>query len=802
MSDPPPTPPGWPGIEPRWTSSAKNGIGTAVQRASRVWFTLSHGILNEVYYPRLDQACLRDLGLIVTDGQSFFSEEKRDAASETRWLAPGVPAFHLVNTCRHGRYRIEKTVVTDPARDVVLQEIAFTPLTGAMGDYHVYVLLAPHLANGGRGNTAWVGDYKGVPMLFASRGGVALAVAASPDWMRGSAGFVGVSDGWQDLVARKRLSAIYPRAENGNVALTGEVDLTGGGRFVVALAFGSSATEAGQRARASLLAGFDTARDGYVGAWHDWQQRFAAAAGLGADGDAVARTSAAVLRCHESKRIPGALIASLSIPWGDAKTDDDLGGYHLVWPRDLVEAAGGLLAAGAQHEPMRVLEYLRVTQSADGSWPQNMWVDGDPYWHGVQLDETAFPILLLDLIVRERHVTPDEVATFWPMVRRAAAFIARTGPATEQDRWEEDAGFAPSTVAVEIAALLVAADMADAQGEPSVGTYLRETADAWNDAIESWMYVQGTDLAAAAGVDGYYVRIAPPETADASSPAFGFVPIKNRPWAQANVAACDIISPDALAFVRFGLRAADDRRIVNTIRAVDAHLKVDFPFGPLWRRYTDDGYGEHEDGSPFDGVGIGRPWPLLAGERGHYEIAAGHLDEATKLLQALEACAGDRGLIPEQMWDGADVPSRELVFGQPSGSAMPLVWAHAEYLKLHRSIRDGRVFDCPLQTRQRYVVEQTTSAFGCWRFDRRIRTLAQGRTLRVETIVPARVHWSTDGWQTAADVEARDTDLGVWVADLSTTALGIGAVVTFTFYWPEAGRWEGADFTVVVGPRA
>ncbi|HVZ19685.1 MAG TPA: hypothetical protein VG871_01410, partial [Vicinamibacterales bacterium] len=143
MSDPPPTPPGWPGIEPRWTSSAKNGIGTAVQRASRVWFTLSHGILNEVYYPRLDQACLRDLGLIVTDGQSFFSEEKRDAASETRWLAPGVPAFHLVNTCRHGRYRIEKTVVTDPARDVVLQEIAFTPLTGAMGDYHVYVLLAP-----------------------------------------------------------------------------------------------------------------------------------------------------------------------------------------------------------------------------------------------------------------------------------------------------------------------------------------------------------------------------------------------------------------------------------------------------------------------------------------------------------------------------------------------------------------------------------------------------------------------------------------------------------------------------------
>jgi glucoamylase len=800
VPDPTPSPPGWPGIEPRWTSSAKNGIGTAIQRESRVWFTLSHGILNEVYYPRLDQACLRDLGLIVTDGQDFFSEEKRDATNETRWLAPGVPAFQLVNTCRHGRYRIEKTVVSDPTSDVVLQQVTFTPLVGTMSDYHLYVLLAPHLANGGRGNTAWVGEYKGVPMLFASRGGTALAVAASPDWRQGSAGYVGTSDGWQDLVAHKRLATVYPRAENGNVALTGEVALPADGRVVVALAFGNTAMEAGQRARASLLAGFDTARDGYVGAWRDWQQRVAAAADLD-DGDTVARASAAVLRCHESKRIPGALIASLSIPWGDAKTDDDLGGYHLVWPRDLVESAGGLLAAGVRHEPMRVLEYLRVTQSADGSWPQNMWVDGAPYWHGIQLDETAFPILLLDLVMRERLATPDAIAGFWPMVRRAAAFIVRTGPATEQDRWEEDAGFAPSTVAVEIAALLVAADLADAHGEPAAAAYLRETADAWNDAIESRMYVQGTDLAAAAGVDGYYVRIAPPETADASSPAFGFVPIKNRPWAQSSRRAADIISPDALALVRFGLRAADDRRIVNTLRALDAHLKVDFPFGPLWRRYTGDGYGEHDDGSPFDGIGIGRPWPLLAGERGHYEVAAGHLDDARRLLGTMEACAGDRGLIPEQIWDGADVPARELVFGQPSGSAMPLVWAHAEYLKLRRSIRDGRVFDCPAQTRQRYLVEQATTTLGCWRFDRRIRTLAQGRTLRLETLVPARVHWSADAWQTAGDVEARDTGLGVWTADLPTTALRIGAIVVFTFYWPKAGRWEGTDFSVVVGPR-
>src|SRR5919199_1851595 len=106
--------PGWLGIPPRWTSSAKNGVGTSLRPSSRVWFTLSHGILNEVYYPRVDQACTRDLGLIVTDGRDFFSEEKRDAASVVHQLEEGVPAYCLVNTCREGRYRIEKVVIADP----------------------------------------------------------------------------------------------------------------------------------------------------------------------------------------------------------------------------------------------------------------------------------------------------------------------------------------------------------------------------------------------------------------------------------------------------------------------------------------------------------------------------------------------------------------------------------------------------------------------------------------------------------------------------------------------------------------
>jgi len=790
--------PGWPGIPPRWTSSAKTGVGTALNPSSRIWFTLSHGILNEIYYPRLDRACLRDLGLIVTGPGNFVSEEKRDAPSVTAWHAPGVPAFRLTNTCREGRYRIEKEVLTDPHRETVLQHIGFTPLVGALEDYRLYVLVAPHLSNRGAGNTAWVGDYKGITMLFAQRAGNALALACAPELASGSAGFVGVSDGWQQLMAHRALPVEYERAENGNVALTGVVNPAADGTFVIALAFGNTAVEAGHRARTSLLASFETARASYVAEWQGWQKRLTPSVADGLTDGRLARISAAVLRCHEEKHMPGALIASLSIPWGSTKGDEDLGGYHLVWPRDLVEAAGGLLAIGERDSALRVLDYLQSVQEADGSWAQNMWVDGEPYWHGVQLDETAFPILLLDLLRRDRPLPDNRVHGFWSMIRRAASFIVRNGPVTAQDRWEEDAGLAPFTVAVQIAALLVTADLAERIGEPAIGRYLRETADAWNDLIDDCLYVRGTQLARTIGVDGYYVRIAPPETADAASPAGGFVPIKNRPAVDTNMPAIEIVSPDALALVRFGLRAPDDPRIVNTVRVLDALLKFETQHGPVWRRYNDDGYGEHDDGSAFDGTGVGRPWPLLTGERAHYELAAGRSDEARRLLATLEACASDGGMLPEQIWDGTDIPERELFRGRPSGSAMPLVWAHAEHLKLRRSLRDGKVYDLPPQTWERYVVEHARSSIALWRFNHRIRTMAPGGTLRIQTLAPCVVHWSANGWRTIEDTASKASGLDDYYTDLPTTGLVVGDTVLFTFRWPEVDRWEGADFRIDV----
>ena len=258
------------------------------------------------------------------------------------------------------------------------------------------------------------------------------------------------------------------------------------------------------------------------------------------------------------------------------------------------------------------------------------------------------------------------------------------------------------------------------------------------------------------------------------------------------------MSPDALALVRFGLRAADDPRTLDTAKIIDGLLKVETPSGPTWHRYNDDGYGEHEDGAPFDGKGIGRGWPLLTGERGHYELLAGRVDQAKRLLAAMEAFANQGGLISEQVWDSPDLPEHGLQRGRPSGSAMPLVWAHAEYLKLQRSLRNGRVFDLPPQTVQRYLKEKTVSPRLTWRFNHKLRSLPPGKILRVESMTPAVIHWTADDWKTCADVKTHDVGLGIHLADLPTRSLPAGEQIKFTFYWPAAGHWEGKDFVVRV----
>jgi glucoamylase len=444
-----------------------------------------------------------------------------------------------------------------------------------------------------------------------------------------------------------------------------------------------------------------------------------------------------------------------------------------------------------------VLDYLAVTQEADGHWSQNSWLDGRPYWSGIQIDETAFPILLYDMLLRAGAIEPADRQRYTAMILAAAGYIVCNGPATQQDRWEEDSGYSAFTIAVEIAALLAAADAMRAAGRDSIARYLTETADGWNEQIDDWAYAKDTEISRRLGIDGYYMRIGF-SSGDANARSHGLIPIKNRSDGNAALEAGLLISPDALALVRFGLRAADDPRILNTVKAIDSLLRRELPAGSYWYRYNDDGYGEHADGAPFDGAGIGRLWPLLTGERAHYELAAGRPQEARRLLAALEAAAGPGGLLPEQIWDSDDVSARELFLGRPSGSAMPLVWAHAEHIKLLRSLRDNAVFDTPPQTLDRYVKNTPPPAPIVWRSTARVDRVAPGRVLRLECPDQARIRWSTDGWKTISDSDTIATGLGLYVFDLPAERLTDGTIVRFTMFWPGQNRWEGTDFQVEI----
>ncbi len=799
--------PGAPGALPTWSSSEKDAVGTS-HFSSRVWFTVGHGILNEVYWPRVDRPQIRDLGFIVADDNGFWSEVKRDAARDVQCLEPGIPA--VIATHRHPRYTFTLRICADDHADVIHVEARLDdPRDLADPDraahpLRLYPLLAPHLGFSGLHNRAWTGMYKGRAMLFARTDASCLALASDPGPARQGVGYVGTSDGWQDFAANGRMTWTYGATDAGNVAGMTELNLANGVAHL-ALGFGSRPEEAGLEACAALAGHFENAWDEYVGNWRGFLRTVTSPpANVPGEDRALYLTSAAVLRAHADRTVPGAIVASLSIPWGN--TRNDLGGYHLVWSRDLVESAGALVALGASRTARRTLAYLVATQEPDGSWVQNQWVDGVAYWSGVQLDEAAYPILLAGALRRgggaemhgmsgsgavafEHLLTEDSLER---MIASAARFIARTGPATQQDRWEENGGLTPSTLAPVVAALVVAADHS---AEPAA-TYLRELADDWNASIEEWTYVRGSRLSRGHGVDGHYVRIASPDVL-AGAPVSSPVAVRNRPPDASVVPADEMVGTDFLALVRFGLRRADDPRILATLAVTDAVLRTETPSGPVWHRYSGDGYGEHPDGSAFDGTGIGRGWPLLVGERGHYELEAGR--DARPYLAAMRAMGSAAGMLPEQVWDAAPIAERGLAPGRPSGSAMPLAWAHAEYVKLVRSIALGHAIDRPAAAWHRWHGKAPAATRATWRFTAQRPTMVAGRVLRIEVLAPARVRWSADGWRTWADTDARDTGVGIWIVDVpGSDLLGPGAAVDFTAWWPGAERWEGRDFRVGV----
>ena len=519
----------------------------------------------------------------------------------------------------------------------------------------------------------------------------------------------------------------------------------------------------------------------YVRGWQDWQKALSLPKPAGGKAPAAISTGSArpCLQTHGDAERPGRDRRQPLDPLGQSRAatwpeSTGTGGYHLVWPRDLVESPAGCWPPAPGPTALRVLAYLRATQMPDGHWPQNMWASSaSRLGRASSSARPLFPILLLDLLAPRGALPPTTSPRYWPMVRRAVAYIVRNGPSTQQDRWENRARLyavyprdcdrrAPDRRR---------AGRCQRRGQ-HVGAYLCETADAWNTAIESWLYVTDTDLARRLGVEGYYARSIPPEQDEGAAPRRRRVKLKETPTAKGGFLVTEVVSPDALALVRFGLRRPDDPRIVATVKVIDAVLKVETPGGPAWRRYNGDGYGETPDGSPF-GPGPGwRRRPGVAAADGR----AGALRAGRRASRrGRSACCtpwsrsrATGGMIPEQVWDSDDIPERGLFLGRPSGSAMPLAWAHAEYLKLRRSIQAGRVFDMPPQTAERYLAEKVVSNRAIWRFDHQRSEVLAGDILRVEARAPALIRWSQDGWKTAHEYTTTDTGLGIHVADLPT----------------------------------
>ena len=775
--------PGNPGIAPTWCSSAKEIVGCSLG-PSRLWFTIGGGIVNEVFYPRVDIPQIRDLGFIVADDQGFWVEVKRMGNHKLVWAAQGVPALEIVH--QHARFTLRLRIAPDRHRDVLLVDIK---LEGEPG-LRPYALLTPHLGGSGYDNQAEVCSYRNRRVLWAEQGPFGLALAAVDNrqqdaWDRASAGYVGASDGWQDFSQHGRMEWQYSRAGPGNVALMGKLPR----QATLALGFAGSKESAATLAVSALLRPFAEPWQQLLDGWSVWHTRCEAQRKFQDDIPEALReqffTSAMVLRVHQDKIYPGAMVASLSVPWGN--TRDERGGYHLVWPRDLVESAGALLALGADDEARDILRYLITTQHADGHWYQNQWLGGKPYWEGVQLDEVAFPVLLAARLAKRGALQGIEVAD---MIRRAVGFIARTGPISQQDRWEEDTGINTFTLSVCIAALVEGAEWL----QDGAREFILDLADYWNAHIEEWTAVYDTDLARRIGVHGYYIRNAPSERDINPRALLDVLPVKNRANAQ-SLTAAEQVGIDFLQLVRFGLRRADDPLIVDSLRVVDELLKVDTPGGPSWHRYNGDGYGEHDDGAPFDGVGQGRVWPLLTGERGHYELAAGK--DPLPYLQAMVAMSGVGGMLPEQVWDSAPIPEKYLFPGRPSGSAMPLVWAHAEYIKLFVSRQLGRPCDQPEITLQRYQGKRPGIKHAIWLPQDQIPKISGGQTLFIAMYEPCVIHWSSDGWQSALDTATRDTGLGLHLVELDTQALPSGQV-EFTTRHADTDEWLGRNYTIAI----
>lgn len=780
---------GAPGIQPRWTSSAKEGIGTAYDSSSLLWFTLSHGIVNEIYYPHVDTPNTRDLQLLITDGESFCHEERRDLLHRIEYPEPDALLYRITNTDRESRYRLVKCIAVAQHSSVLLIHVRLHVLDPRLlGKLRVYALLAPHIKGTGWNNSAMWCGLGGRRLFDMQRDDIDMSFGCTPDFIKRSIGYVGFSDGWQDLMKNFAMDWEFQRATDGNIALIGEIDLSNRMEFTLGVGFGSTPHSASAHLLQAFASPFAVHREKYVSQWQGARAKVDLSE-YTMDGGALMRISQCVLLTHEDKIFKGAFVASLSIPWGDTRGDVDGRGYHLVWARDMVQSATALLACGHTESPLRALIWLACVQATDGCLPQNSSVSGEAYWKGIQLDQVAMPILLAWRLKRAEALRQFDP---WPLVSRAARYLILHGPVTSQDRWEESSGYSPSTIATIIAGLVCAAEFAYGREERLAASFLVDYADWLSAHVEDWMVTNRGTLVN--GRSRHYVRITPADSRDAGAvpdPDHSEIGLANGGGTHP---ARNIVSGDFLHLVRLGVRAADDPLIVDSLAVIDQILKRDLPQGPCWRRYNHDGYGQKADGSAYDGAGEGRSWPILTGERAQYEIAAGR--DPRPYIAAMEGFANEGRMLPEQLWDVDGLPDGRMKRGGPTGSAMPLCWSHAEYLILVRSHQDGVCFDRIESVYERYAKGGTESGIEMWTFAHQTARIVQGKVLRVISEEAATIHWSFDGWVTVYDLEMRNTGFDCWCVDLPSDELEAGRRIVFTFRGPKG--WAGEDFCVTV----
>jgi glucoamylase len=667
--------PGAPGTDQQYLPADKAGLVTSHTTTSHVWATVQkEGGLGEIFYPTIGGPSARALQFVVADRRGHAYPA---GSAAVRTTSSGL-SFRQTFT-GHG-WRLTASYVTDPDRDTVLASLS---LDGR--GYDLFAVYDPALGNS-RGNDA---GHTAGSTLVATDGDVSSALAASPPARATSNGFAGVSDGLTDLLADGRMDWHYRSAAPGSLVQTAAL----APHTTLALGFGTDATHATTAATTSLRRGFGRVAGLYAYGWGKYLH------GLKKPPAGVSmplyRMSAMILAASEDKIHPGAYVAAPASPWAFGR-DDPSGPYHLVWSRDLYQIATALIAAGDRAGASRALDFLfDVQQKPDGSFPQNSQVDGTPVWGGLQLDEVGLPIVLAYQLGRTDAAT-------WSHVRRAADFLIGfrqdgfAAPWSPQERWENQSGYSPATIAAEIAGLVCAASLARANGDVASADRYLATADSWRAKVKSWTVTSTGPYSP----KPYFLRL----TKDGNPDAGTTYTIGDS--GPANVDQRTVVDPGFLELVRLGVLPASDPDVRNSLAVVDAQLGVATPNGFFWHRASFDGYGEKADGSAWD-YGLpdgslithGRAWPLLNGERGEYLLAAGSRPGAYRQLATMARAAGPGGMLPEQVWDQAPPAYAP---GTPTFSATPLAWSHAQYIRLAWDLQAGRVVEQPAVVADRY----------------------------------------------------------------------------------------------------